>query len=245
MAGELIGDRASLPAPGRPWGRAGPTRQGRRGIPGNDKWEIDPPARVDTPPGQRWIRGFIRYSALPPPKVDIARYRLRVGGAVERSAEFSYGDLLGMVDFKGRLDFHCVTGWSVRGLEMEGVTFEALNSIVKPRGRYAFFTSLDGYTTIVPVEDYNRGILVLGMNGGPLTYEAGFPARPFFGDLYAWKSAKWLSRIDFIDEYIDGYWEERGYHERGNVWMEERFKGSGGKGRNRKPFKGRFTDRSP
>ena len=27
-----------------------------------------------------------------------------------------------------------------------------------------------------------------------------------------------------MSEYQDGYWESLGYHERGNVWLEERFK---------------------
>ncbi len=176
---------------------------------------------VGLPPGQRWIRRFIRYSALPPPEVDIDSYRLRVA-----DVELSYGELLGMIDFRGKMDFHCVTGWSVAGVEMEGITFRGLGRIAEPRGRYAFFTSLEGYTSIVPIEDYLKGILLLRIDGRPLSYEEGFPARPFFEHLYAWKSAKWLRSIDFLEDYVDGYWEERGYHERGNVWLEERFKGA-------------------
>jgi len=40
--------------------------------------------------------------------------------------------------------------------------------------------------------------------------------------LYAWKSAKFLRRLKFspVDEL--GYWEERGYHRRGDPWKEER-----------------------
>jgi DMSO/TMAO reductase YedYZ molybdopterin-dependent catalytic subunit len=47
--------------------------------------------------------------------------------------------------------------------------------------------------------------------------------------LYGWKSAKWLNRIEFMKDYKDGYWEMYGYHERGDIWDEERFKGHSGK----------------
>ena len=179
---------------------------------------------MSLPPGQREIRSFIYYSALRPPEVNIESYRFKVHGLVEKPASFSYQELIDMIDFKGKLDFHCVTGWSVKGVEMEGVSFKKIADIVSPRGPYAYFVSLDGYTTVVPTEDLLKGILVLKVDGKPLSYEMGFPARPFFEHLYAWKSAKWVSELLFIDEYRDGYWEERGYHERGNVWLEERFK---------------------
>ena len=29
---------------------------------------------------------------------------------------------------------------------------------------------------------------------------------------------------EFTDKYVEGYWEKLGYHPRGNVWLEERFK---------------------
>ncbi len=179
---------------------------------------------MELPPGQRAIRSFIYYSALPPPEVDIEKYRFEVKGLVKRELSLSYRELLDMIDFRGELDFHCVTGWSVRKVKMEGVTFRKIADMSEPGGSYAFFTSLDGYTAVVPYEDFIKGILLLKIDGNPLTYEMGFPARPFFEHLYAWKSAKWVRSVTFMNEYQDGYWESLGYHERGNVWLEERFK---------------------
>ena len=43
--------------------------------------------------------------------------------------------------------------------------------------------------------------------------------------LYAWKSAKWLRRIDFVAGDTPGYWESVGYHNHGDPWTEERFSG--------------------
>jgi DMSO/TMAO reductase YedYZ molybdopterin-dependent catalytic subunit len=88
------------------------------------------------------------------------------------------------------------------------------------------FHCADGYTTPVPLEDAmtEDSMIAFKMNGEPIPVEQGFPARPFIPQLYAWKSAKWLAKIEFMENYEDGYWEARGYHERGNVSNEERFK---------------------
>ncbi len=44
--------------------------------------------------------------------------------------------------------------------------------------------------------------------------------------LYFWKSAKWLHRIELLAEDRPSYWEERGYHDRGDPWTEQRYSDS-------------------
>jgi DMSO/TMAO reductase YedYZ molybdopterin-dependent catalytic subunit len=41
--------------------------------------------------------------------------------------------------------------------------------------------------------------------------------------LYFWKSAKWLSNLEFTTEEEAGFWELRGYHMRGDPFREERY----------------------
>ena len=43
------------------------------------------------------------------------------------------------------------------------------------------------------------------------------------GRLYFWKSAKWVSRLEFMTEDSLGFWESYGYHRHGDPWKEERF----------------------
>ncbi len=176
------------------------------------------------PPNQHYIKKFIYYSALPSPQVDVASYRLTVKGMVKNQLSFTYDQLLSMIDTVTTADFHCVEQWSIKDVAWEGVSLKRLFDESKAYGSYVLFESLDGYTSVVDVEDASKGFVALKMYGRPLKYEEGYPARPFFPHLYAWKSAKWLTAINIINEYADGYWEERGYHERGNVWQEERFK---------------------
>jgi DMSO/TMAO reductase YedYZ molybdopterin-dependent catalytic subunit len=135
----------------------------------------------------------------------------------------------------------CVTSWSIEKPLWEGVPIRYLADAaeVKPEAKWVMFHCYDGYTAPIPVEDalHEDSMVALKMNGRPLSAEQGFPARPFMPHLYAWKSAKWLGKIEFIPEYADGYWEAYGYHERGDVHEEERFKGSGsGKHHARRAF---------
>ncbi|MEW9491213.1 MAG: sulfite oxidase-like oxidoreductase [Candidatus Aramenus sulfurataquae] len=195
---------------------------------------------TQVPKGQKYIKKFIYYAALGVPEVDVSKYRLTVTGLVENKLEFSYEELLKMIDVDYVRDFHCVTGWSVKDVRWEGIKIRRLADMakVKENAKWAVLYSLDGYTSVVPVEDalHEDAIIALRMNGKPLTLESGFPARPFIPHLYGWKSAKWLTEIEFVDKYVDGFWEERGYHERGNVWEEERFKGNSGRHTPKRPI---------
>ncbi len=177
------------------------------------------------PPGQKYVESLKAYFALGRPKVDIAVYRLEVSG--ERDMELSYDELKGLERVELTADLHCVEGWSVKAIKFKGPRISSLPNLAGlGSARYVRFQGLDGYASIVPLEDAmdERAILVLKMDGQPLSMDHGFPARPFIPHLYAWKSAKWLHKIQLLEEYVDGYWEARGYHERGNVWKEERVK---------------------
>ncbi len=180
----------------------------------------------ELPPGQRYVPSFIEYSALGRPEVNLETWRLRVRRLVERELELSYEELRKLPQIEILSDFHCVTGWSVRGVRWKGVRISLLAEMagVKPEAKWAKFACVDGYHTSVPIEDAlaEESIIVLEVNGSPLSREMGFPARPFIPHLYAWKSAKWLELIEFLPYYPGGYWESRGYHPRGNVWAEER-----------------------
>jgi len=181
-----------------------------------------------TPPGQRYIPKFIIHAEFGIPKIDLRNYRLIVEGLVKNRLELTYEELKFMIDTEYVHDFHCVAGWSVKDVKWRGVSFSRIIERARPlpEARYVYTISLDGYTTIIDLEDLknDEAMLVLEINDKPLSIEQGFPVRLFVPYLYGWKSAKWLHKIIFVEKYIDGYREERGYHERGRVWEEERFK---------------------
>jgi DMSO/TMAO reductase YedYZ molybdopterin-dependent catalytic subunit len=172
------------------------------------------------------------------PQVDLKSWQLRIEGLVEKPMTLSFEDLEKLPQVSLTKDFHCVTTWSVKDVRWEGVAFSELAKLtsVKPESKWVVFHGADGYTAPVPLEDamVADSLIATKMNSKPIPVQQGFPARPFIPHLYGWKSAKWLTKIQFLSSYEDGYWEMYGYHERGNVWDEERFKGQGGKHMRRK-----------
>jgi DMSO/TMAO reductase YedYZ molybdopterin-dependent catalytic subunit len=186
-----------------------------------------------TPPGQTFARRWAIYAALGVPKIDIETWRLNTKGLVEKQLTLTFQDLQALPQVKLTRDFHCVTQWSIKDVVWDGIAFRTMANMthVKPEAKWVMFYCADGYTVPVPLEDamVEDSLIVLRMNGKPIPIEQGYPARPFIPQLYGWKSAKWLTEIEFLAEYEDGYWENYSYHERGNVWDEERFKGQEGK----------------
>jgi DMSO/TMAO reductase YedYZ molybdopterin-dependent catalytic subunit len=189
--------------------------------------------RTNVPAGQTFARRWAIYAALGVPQIDLNRWRLNLKGLVHKPLAFSFDDLQKLPQVNLTRDFHCVTSWSIKDVIWEGVTFRELANLasVKPEAKWVMFHCADGYTAPVPLQDamVEDSLIALKMNGKPIPVQQGFPARPFSPQLYGWKSAKWLTDIEFTSDYEDGYWEMYGYHERGNVWDEERFKGQGGK----------------
>jgi len=189
--------------------------------------------QTTTPPGQTFAKRWAIYAAFGAPRVDLATWRLTTSGLVERELNLSFDDLQKLPQLKLTRDFHCVTQWSIKDVVWEGVAFREIAKLtgVKPETMWVMFHCAEGYTTPVPLEDamVEDSLIATKMNGKPIPVQQGYPTRPFIPHLYGWKSAKWLTGIEFLAQYADGYWENVGYHERGNIWDEERFKGQGGK----------------
>ncbi len=180
------------------------------------------------PPGQRWIDHLVPYDIGPVPPLDLHQFRLRLTGEVDNPVELNWDELMRLPQVEIQQDFHCVTGWSVADVRWEGVPARAVIALVRPHAdvRWVMALGREGYSTNVPYEHFARETTVLAyrMNGQPLAPENGAPLRLVVPSLYAWKSAKYLMELRFMRERRRGYWEERGYHDVGDPWQEERYR---------------------
>lgn len=149
------------------------------------------------------------------PKLDPASHRLAVGGLVEQEASFSLAEMKTwpMTEADARLT--SVSGFSVRAL-WQGASWREFLGRVPPAAAasHATFTSAGGgYQTTVSLADLDhpRVLLCYAVGGEPLEPAYGGPLRLFIPHLWGYKSAKWLTRIEFGDRMLGGYWEDRGY----------------------------------
>ena len=182
------------------------------------------------PPGQHWINYPLIYDIVERlPDFDISRYRFRVWGEVQQELELTYDEILSMPSVELIADFHCVTRWSVKEIQWEGVQTIEILKRVKPKedANFVMVHCLEGYTTNLPLSYLweEDSILAYKMYGEPIPKEHGYPLRLVVPKLYAWKSAKYVWGIEIRKEDRPGYWEERGYHMLGDPWKEQRFWG--------------------
>ena len=63
------------------------------------------------------------------------------------------------------------------------------------------------------------------VDGEPLSPQHGGPARLLVPHLYFWKSAKFVAGLRVLDHDEPGFWEQNGYHDRGDPWLEQRYQG--------------------
>jgi DMSO/TMAO reductase YedYZ molybdopterin-dependent catalytic subunit len=159
----------------------------------------------------------------------MAKWRLRVGGLVAEPREWTWDEFQKLPRVRVFSDFHCVTRWSRLGNIWEGVSVRELMQRAGgtlPNARFVLAYGYDfGWTTNMPLADFlvDDALVAVSHDGEPLPLEHGGPARLIVPQLYAWKSAKWLSAIELIEEDRPGFWERNGYHMHGDPWREERF----------------------
>ncbi|MGH7499951.1 MAG: sulfite oxidase-like oxidoreductase [Gemmatimonadales bacterium] len=179
------------------------------------------------PPGQIVTRKWpvLHYGSIP--AVDLARWRFTVSGLVDHPFTVTWDELQALPHRESVCDIHCVTRWSRYDNVFEGVPVQALleRAGVGQDAHYALVHAEQRYTTNLPLGDLDRpeNLLALRHNGEPLTPEHGGPVRLLVPHLYLWKSAKWVTGIELLAEDEPGFWEQNGYHMRGDPWGEERY----------------------
>ena len=179
------------------------------------------------PPGQHLVRDWPVLDLGVTPNVPRERWTLDIDGAVKNRLHWTWADFQAQKQDTLVSDIHCVTTWSRYDNRWQGLTTRRLLDIVEPldEARYAVLQSSDGYTTNLPLADFTaaNAMIVHSWEGRPLTRDHGGPVRLIVPHLYLWKSAKWLNAITFRTDDQPGFWETRGYHDRGDPWREQRY----------------------
>jgi|SRR5581483_2093542 len=196
---------------------------------GNERKEKEQQMRVEgrLPPGQlltlKWP--ILHQGTVPP--FNPAHWDLRVFGLIRNPIKLSWEEFTCLPRTTVTSDFHCVTRWSRFDNRWEGVGFREIIKLTDPRpeAKYVLVHAEQGYTANVSLADLDRDLVLLATHhdGKPLQPEHGSPLRLIVPELYAWKSVKWVRSFEFLETDSPGYWEQNGYHMRGDPWKEQRF----------------------
>lgn len=180
-----------------------------------------------TPPGQVLTSKFPVLTYGRTPCVSPEEWRLRLFGEVDEAREIDWDGLLALARDSQTHDIHCVTRWSKLDTTWTGVPFSVIHAMVRPKpsADHVMLHATGGYTTNMRLDEMlDESVLVAyEYEGEPIPRDHGGPVRLIVPKLYFWKSAKWLSGIEYMVGNRPGFWEQNGYHMHGDPWSEERF----------------------
>ena len=161
------------------------------------------------------------------PTVPLDKWSLVIDGEVENPVILSWIDFMDLPQSDDISDFHCVTTWSKLDMEWKGVRMIDIAALVMPKetATHIMCYGYDDYSTNISLEEALKPdvLLVHTFEGSPLPKEHGGPVRMITPQLYAWKGAKWINRIEFLHGNKLGFWEERGYSDTAYPWRNDRY----------------------
>ncbi len=212
-------DDVVLPVPGEPVAAPGPAAsfdvQGLTPIvvPNDEFYRID--------------------TALVVPRVDIQDWQLSITGMVDRPYTLNFTELSNLPMEEHYVTLSCVSnrvgGDLVGNARWLGVPLAAIldRAGVDPAASQIVGRSVDDFTVGFPTAaglDGRTALVAIGMNGEPLPFEHGFPARLVVEGLYGYVSAtKWLSEIHLTTlDAFDAYWVPRGWAKQAPIKTQSR-----------------------
>lgn len=171
--------------------------------------------------------------ALVVPRVDPRTWSLHLTGRVRTAVNLTYDDLLAMPQVEADITLTCVGnlvgGDLVSTARWQGVLLRDLLALVGPddSADQVVGRSVDDFTCGFPLSvatDGRTAMVALGMNGEPLPFEHGFPARLVVPGLFGYASAtKWLREIELstFDDF-DAYYVRQGWERPSAILTQSR-----------------------
>lgn len=178
------------------------------------------------PPGQYLTQGFPVLTYGSTPEVNLETWQFKVWG-IAQAKTWTWEEFMTMPQTEFTADFHCVTRWSKLDVQWTGIkVLDFMKQVELTRTpTWVMAHCYGGYTTNIPWEDFLReeNFFAHRLFGEPIPPDHGGPLRLVIPHLYAWKSAKWINGLEFLEKEEPGFWERNGYHRRGEPWAEERY----------------------
>jgi DMSO/TMAO reductase YedYZ molybdopterin-dependent catalytic subunit len=196
-------------------------QSGERQLPNQDDPVVPAPGtRPEYTPVEDHYKVSIQ---LDPPEIVQETWQLPVTGWVNKPLSFSLDDL--RTNFTARSQYvtlACISGGiptSLIGTTLwEGVSIQEVLAAtgLKPEAHFLKLTSADGFYETVSLDSIlsdERIMFCYAWDGKPLPVEHGFPLRIWIPDRFGMKQPKWITSVEVIDSYDEGYWVRRGWDE--------------------------------
>ncbi|MBN2470337.1 MAG: molybdopterin-dependent oxidoreductase [Anaerolineae bacterium] len=161
--------------------------------------------------------------SLIPPRIGEERWILPITGLVTTPLQLTLADLReNYTPVEQYVTMSCISnrvGGDLIGTTLwTGVSLQRVlaDAGVRPEAAHLRITSQDGFHETLALDLVNadeRIMLCYAWDNQPLTVEHGFPLRIYIPDRYGMKQPKWITGIEVVSEYEEGYWVRRGWDE--------------------------------
>lgn len=182
-----------------------------------------PDSTFAKPDGEGMQGSFRYYTITENPQLTPENWSLTIDGLVNKKRTYNWDQFMGLKRDVQVSDFHCITGWSVYNVTYEGIPLKEFlqEAGVKQEAKYVKFYSADGvYTDCLTLDQalLDDMMVAVSVDGELITHNNGGPVRLITPQMYAYKSVKWLKRIELIEDEHIGYWVQYGYDQ--HAWVK-------------------------
>jgi len=166
---------------------------------------------------------YVVDKAISTPQVNADAWSLSVEGFVDEAGDYTLEDLVTHPEARDMtVTTACISnivgGNLISTVDWRAVPVRALleEAGVGPEAVDIVTRAEDGYTEALPwdvVRERDDVVIAVGMDGGTLPRQHGFPARLLVPGRYGMKSTKWVRSLRVESSDHAAYWEKRGWDE--------------------------------
>lgn len=186
----------------------------------NDPIMAVPGTRPEYTPIKDHYKVFIRTE---PTVIEGSTWLLPITGLVDNPLMLTLEDIKNNYESRDQyVTISCISGRVGTGLIgttlWTGVSLQDILAEVgvRPEARYLHITCGDGFYETVDLELIaadERIMLCYAWDGHDLPVDHGYPLRIWIPDRYGMKQPRWITGMELMEEYIEGYWVERNWDE--------------------------------
>lgn len=156
-----------------------------------------------------------------PPVIDGESYTMPIFGLVGNELALSLDDLRNNYEpMTQYVTLSCISnsvgGTLISTQKWTGVSMQNLlaDADLPADAKYLRIFSADGFDETVSIDLINqdpRIMMTYAWDDEPLPVRNGFPLRIYIPDRFGMKQPKWITEIEVVSEYEDGYWVRRNW----------------------------------
>lgn len=161
-----------------------------------------------------------------PPRIDLENYTLKITGLVEEPLELTLDEIRGYEPMSQYITMSCISnrlaGDLISTTLWTGTSMQRILERVKPlpEATHIKIKAADGFDEVVALDvirQDERVMLTYAWDNEPLRERHGAPLRIHIPDLYGMKQPKWITEMEFVPAWEEGYWVRRGWDKEARV----------------------------